>query len=98
MLLCLAVAWVVVFLCLCRGIRSIGKVVYFTATAPYIFFTILLIRGLTLPGAIEGIKFYLVPDFSKLANFNVGYSLNVCMRDKYILYNMRFQLIQLQFM
>ena len=71
MLLCLFIAWLVVFLCLCRGIRSIGKVVYFTATAPYIFFTILLIRGLTLPGALDGLKFYLVPDFSKLTDFKV---------------------------
>ncbi|NQU18428.1 MAG: sodium-dependent transporter, partial [Candidatus Saganbacteria bacterium] len=27
--------------------------------------------GLTLPGAIEGIKFYLIPDFSKLLNLKV---------------------------
>jgi NSS family neurotransmitter:Na+ symporter len=28
--------------------------------------TLVIIRGLTLPGAMEGLKFYLVPDFSKV--------------------------------
>lgn len=28
--------------------------------------TVLLVRGVTLPGAYEGIKFYLYPDLSRL--------------------------------
>ncbi|XP_072015115.1 sodium- and chloride-dependent neutral and basic amino acid transporter B(0+)-like [Amphiura filiformis] len=59
--LCLILAWIVVYICLIRGIHSIGKVVYFTATFPYVILVILLIRGLTLPGALEGIKFFVVP-------------------------------------
>ena len=54
------------------GIKVTGKVVYFTATFPYVVLTILLIRGVTLPGAIDGIKFYLLqPDLSKLAHASV---------------------------
>lgn len=41
---------------------------YFTATAPYIIMTVLMIRGITLPGAIEGVKFYVLPNWSKLAD------------------------------
>ncbi|KAH3838902.1 hypothetical protein DPMN_112319 [Dreissena polymorpha] len=41
---------------------------YFTATSPYVFMFILLIRGLTLEGAMDGIKFYLIPDFSRLTD------------------------------
>lgn len=32
---------------------------------------ILLIRGVTLPGAGEGIYYYLYPDLSRLANIEV---------------------------
>ncbi|OWF45690.1 Sodium- and chloride-dependent glycine transporter 1 [Mizuhopecten yessoensis] len=69
--ICLFIAWVVIFLCLCKGVKSSGKVVYFTATFPYLVLLILLVRGLTLPGAGSGIKFYLIPDFNKLKDFQV---------------------------
>ncbi|XP_076446150.1 sodium-dependent proline transporter-like isoform X2 [Babylonia areolata] len=68
---CLALAWVVVFLCLCKGVKSSGRVVYVTATFPYLVLIILLVRGATLPGALEGIKFYLIPDWQKLLEFKV---------------------------
>lgn len=39
------------------------KVVWFTALFPYAVLLILLIRGITLPGSAEGIKYYLQPNF-----------------------------------
>ena len=44
-----------------------GKIVWITATLPYIMLFILLVRGITLPGAATGIKYYLQPDLSKLS-------------------------------
>ncbi|XP_013385676.1 sodium- and chloride-dependent taurine transporter [Lingula anatina] len=69
--LCLLLAWVVVYFCIWKGVKSSGKVMYFTATSPYIFMTVLLIRGATLDGAVDGIKYYLLPDFTKIGELQV---------------------------
>ncbi|CAG2250495.1 Sodium- and chloride-dependent GABA transporter 2,Sodium- and chloride-dependent taurine transporter,Sodium-dependent dopamine transporter,Sodium-dependent proline transporter,Sodium-and chloride-dependent glycine transporter 2,Sodium-dependent noradrenaline transporter,Sodium- and chloride-dependent betaine transporter,Sodium-dependent neutral amino acid transporter SLC6A17,Sodium-dependent serotonin transporter,Sodium- and chloride-dependent GABA transporter 3,Sodium- and chloride-dependent glycine trans len=71
LMLCLLGAWVVVGLCIIKGVKSLGKVVYVTATIPYILLTVILVRGLTLDGSIDGIKVYLSPDFSKLLELQV---------------------------
>ncbi|CAD5122601.1 DgyrCDS11013 [Dimorphilus gyrociliatus] len=71
LLLCLLAAWLVVYLVLSKGIASLGKVVYFTSTFPYVLLTAMLIRGVTLDGSKEGILYYLKPDFSKLLEANV---------------------------
>ncbi|EDV56871.1 sodium- and chloride-dependent glycine transporter 1 [Drosophila erecta] len=68
---CLFLAWTIVFLCLCKGVQSSGKVVYFTALFPYVVLVILFVRGVTLPGASTGIIFYLTPDWKQLANAQV---------------------------
>uniref|UniRef100_A0A3Q3LSA6 Transporter n=1 Tax=Mastacembelus armatus TaxID=205130 RepID=A0A3Q3LSA6_9TELE len=69
--LCLLVCWMFCYFSIWKGVRSSGKVAYFTATFPYVLLLILLIRGLTLPGASEGIYFYLYPDLKRLANLEV---------------------------
>lgn len=71
LVICLAVAWLLVFACLFAGIQSSGKAVYVTATLPYVVLLILLIRGATLPGAGEGVKFYVIPNFQKLKEIKV---------------------------
>uniref|UniRef100_A0A669CC27 Transporter n=1 Tax=Oreochromis niloticus TaxID=8128 RepID=A0A669CC27_ORENI len=57
--LCLLLTSILVTAALIRGIKSSGKVVYFTATFPYVVIVILLIRGVTLEGAKDGIDFYI---------------------------------------
>ena len=63
--------WTMIFLILYKGVGRIGKVVLLTVPLPTILLIILTIRGLTLPGAIDGISYYLTPDFSKLTSVNV---------------------------
>lgn len=109
--LCLLAAWIVIFLCMLKGIRSSGKVnlhnvvivgshkthththhthscpvlpylvsltcclcfqvVYVTATFPYFVLIVLIIRGATLEGSLQGVAFYLTPDWGRLANAQV---------------------------
>lgn len=69
--LCLLLAWVLVCLCLARGIKTSGKAVYFTAFFPYIVLTILLVRGLTLEGSVDGILYFLTPQWDQLLNVKV---------------------------
>ena len=65
---CLALAWLLIYLCVCKGIASVGKVALFTAIFPYVVLAILLVRGVTLPGAAVGLRFYLTPQWHKLAD------------------------------
>ena len=54
--LCVLLSWIIVFACLAKGIKSSGKVVYFTATFPYVILIVLLVRALLLDGAVKGLK------------------------------------------
>ncbi len=45
---------------------------YFTAIFPYVVMIILLVRGVTLPGAWEGILYFITPQWHKVYDPNVS--------------------------
>ena len=48
------------------------QLVYFTALFPYCILVILLVRAATLPGYMDGIEFYLTPQWHRLADISVS--------------------------
>uniref|UniRef100_A0A8C2JVR9 Solute carrier family 6 member 4a n=1 Tax=Cyprinus carpio TaxID=7962 RepID=A0A8C2JVR9_CYPCA len=70
--LCLLFIFTVVYFSIWKGVKTSGKVVWVTATFPYLVLLILLIRGATLPGAWRGVVFYLKPDWGKLLTTTVS--------------------------
>jgi NSS family neurotransmitter:Na+ symporter len=67
----LVITWGVVYWIIYKGIGRVGKVVMATVPIPIILIAILVVRGITLPGAAEGLNFYLAPDFSRLLDAHV---------------------------
>ena len=70
-LLGLILLWFFVFFILYKGVGRIGKVCMVLVPVSMIFLVIMVIRALTLPGAIEGVSYYLTPNFSSLGNYEV---------------------------
>jgi len=68
LVLTLGLSWLFIALSILKGVKSSGKTMYFTATFPYLVLTILLVRGVQLDGAIEGIKFFIKPVPKMLLN------------------------------
>lgn len=67
----LILAWVIVYFCLWKSVKATGKVVYFTATVPYVLLIVFLIRALRLPGAMDGLRFFLEPQWEKMLEARV---------------------------
>ncbi len=63
--------WLAMMASVWKGVKSLSKVVYFVVLIPWLLLILFLIRGVTLPGAVNGLNFYLTPDFSALKNLEV---------------------------
>ena len=69
--LCHLLCWVVVYLVTVKGTKVAGKVIYVTATAPYLLLAILLVFTLTLDGSLHGVEYFLIPKWEALLDYNV---------------------------
>lgn len=55
----LLLTWAVTYFCVFKGVKSSSYVVWFTVPGPVLFIFIMVINGLCLPNADEGIRMYL---------------------------------------
>lgn len=67
----LILGYLVALYALRKNVASLGPVVKITATAPFVLLFILLLRGVTLPGAEEGLKALFIPDWSALGDIKL---------------------------
>ncbi|KAF1764246.1 hypothetical protein GCK72_004193 [Caenorhabditis remanei] len=66
----MVIAWILTVLCIHKGMKFIGKLSYATVVLPYVIIIILFVRGITLDGAADGLRFFLAQtDFNKLLNY-----------------------------
>ncbi|KAM0343577.1 hypothetical protein ACHAPU_008472 [Fusarium lateritium] len=67
-----AFMWVLVWLCMFKGVGTTGRVVYFTMGLPLVMIIIILGRSVSLPDARTGIKYYFAEwNGSKLASGDI---------------------------
>lgn len=69
--LCLLLSWIIVCGCLVKGIKTSGKIVYFAATFPYVILLTLLVTGFLQDGALEGVLYFIKPQWEKLLEIQV---------------------------
>ncbi|WP_244834085.1 sodium-dependent transporter [Clostridium sp. BJN0001] len=63
----LAIAWILIYICIRKGTVSVGKVVKYTGlTLPLLFLIIMALKGLSMPGGPTGFVKLFVPDFGEI--------------------------------
>ncbi|KAM9113474.1 orphan sodium- and chloride-dependent neurotransmitter transporter NTT5 [Pangshura tecta] len=68
---CLLGAWALVCGALIRGIKSSGKVLYFSSLFPYVVLLCFLVRGLLLDGAADGVRIMFTPQLAVWGDMQV---------------------------
>lgn len=84
--LCLLFIWVCMTFMLIKGIKGSGKVSYFLAIFPYAVMLFFAIYAFTLEGAMDGLLYFIQPDWEQLMNPTVWkeavsqcfFSLSIC--------------------
>ncbi|KAK2820215.1 hypothetical protein Q5P01_023174 [Channa striata] len=68
---CLLAAWTIVCLGMFKGIKTSGKVMYFSSLFPYVVLMCFLVRGLLLDGALEGLGYLFYPKLETFGDVQV---------------------------
>merc|ERR1711976_978118 len=62
----LTACWVLMFLTLFKGIKIQAYIAHVCVVLPYGFLLALLVRNLTTKGVIDGVNYFIVPDWNQL--------------------------------
>jgi len=63
----LIITWVLMYFCIFKGVKLVGRIVWLTVPLPWLMLLILTVRGLTLHGSMQGLAYYLDPVWSELS-------------------------------
>ncbi|KAF5291488.1 hypothetical protein FQR65_LT01800 [Abscondita terminalis] len=74
LVVCLLISWCLTLSVSIKGVKSSGKFSYFLALFPYVILGAVLVRAVTLEGALSGILYFITPDWSKIATANIWYA------------------------
>lgn len=67
-LVCLLVAWASVYYCIRNGTKSVDKIIKYLIFLPFLCLGFMAIKGVTMPGAMNGVAAFFVPDFAALSD------------------------------
>ena len=67
----LVIGWILIVGAVWKGAKTVSKVVYVTVCLPWLLLVVFVVRGMTLPGSMDGIVYYLQPHFKELLNPSV---------------------------
>ncbi len=65
-IVCLLVAWGLIYFCIRNGTKSVDKIIKYLIFLPVICLVIMVAKGLTMPGALQGVASFFIPEFSAL--------------------------------
>lgn len=65
---CLILAWILVYFAIWKSVKSSGRVLYFTATFPYVLILAFLAHSFTLEGSDVGLSYFLKPQWELLGD------------------------------
>ena len=71
LLACFVAAWLLCYLAIFNGIKSTGKVVHFTVIFPYLILAALLAASSQLPGAVDGLLYFVRPRWAEIADMKI---------------------------
>lgn len=67
----LIIVWIITGFIIIKGIKTLGKFNTFLLPLSFMILFVLLLRGITLKGSLNGVEKFFTPDFKKLLSLNV---------------------------